>query len=88
MLTHSGIAGFLWVPTVHLYTFTTECFLKAVRCFLKIAPKMQVVPTVVWRKLSECSTSTDQPGSLLNIVAYMQHAGGTEITRCALSEWY
>lgn len=29
--------------------------------------------TALWRKLSKCSTSTDQPGSLLNIVAYMQH---------------
>lgn len=50
---------------------------------------MQVVTdTALWRKLSKCSTSTDQPGSLLNIVAYMQHTGGTKITHCALSEWY
>lgn len=63
--------------------------MKAVHCFVKIAITMQVVPdTALWRKLSKCSTSTDQPGSLLNIVAYMQHTGGTEITHCALSEWY
>lgn len=64
---------------------------ESVHCFLKIAPKMQAVPdtdTTLWRKLSECSTSTDQPASLLDIVAYMQHTGGTEITHCALSEWY
>lgn len=71
--------------------FTSEQLLKVVHCFLKIALKMQAVPDTdmaLWRKLSECSTSTDQPGSLLNIVAYIQHTGGTEITHCALSEWY
>lgn len=60
-------------------------------CFLKIALKMQVVPDTdpaLWRKLSKCITSTDEPGSLLNIVAYIQHTGGTKITYCALSEWY
>lgn len=81
--------------SIYIYSicsiFTTKWFLKVVHCFLKIALKMQVVPdtdTALWRKLSKCSTSTDQPGSLLNIVAYIQNTGGTEITHCALSEWY
>lgn len=56
--------------------FTTEQYLKVVDGFIKIALTTHVVPdtdTALWRKLSKCSTSTDQPGSLLNIVAYMQH---------------
>lgn len=56
--------------------FTTEQYLKVVHGFIKIALTMHVVPdtvTALWRKLSKCSTSTDQPGSLQNIVAYMQH---------------
>ncbi|KAI9517735.1 hypothetical protein NQZ68_000903 [Dissostichus eleginoides] len=39
-----------------------------------------VLDTALWRKLSKCSTSTDQPSSVLHVVAYIQHTGGTEIT--------
>lgn len=58
---------------------------------LKIALTIQVVPdtnTALWRKLSKCTTSTDQLGPLLNSVAYIHHTGGTEIIHCALCEWY